>query len=149
MPQIKRTNSDDADYKMLVMQLDQGLSGQYENHATVYAPHNLVGELDTVVVAYENEKPVGCGCFKGFDKEAVEIKRMFVHPGHRKKGIASDILAELEYWAKEKGYVSSVLETGTKQIEAIPLYVKKGYKRIENYGPYIGLTTSLCFGKPL
>jgi len=149
MLELKRSDSYNDDFQNLIVELDRGLSGQYENHATTYAPHNLVGYLETVVIAYEKGEAVGCGCFKKYDNNSVEIKRMFVRPELRKKGIASAILLELENWAKERGIKNAVLETGTKQTEAIALYEKKGYKRTENYGPYVGVETSLCFKKAI
>jgi GNAT superfamily N-acetyltransferase len=79
----------------------------------------------------------------------VEIKRMFVRPKQCGKGLASSVLRELESWAQELGYTHAILETGRKQAEAIGLYQKYGYKRIENYGQYQGMANSVCFGKNL
>lgn len=146
---LLRTNSHHPDFQKLIVLLDAGLTGQYENHATDYAPHNLVGYIETVVIAYSGDKAVGCGCFKKFNDTHVEIKRMFVDPEYRGRGIASAILHELETWARALGHLSAVLETGNKQVEAISLYIKAGYKRIDNYGPYAGLEESLCFGKEI
>lgn len=72
---------------------------------------------------------------------------MFTLPIGRGKGIASLILAELETWAVELGYSTCILETGFNQPEAIALYQKNGYNRIDNYGQYAGVETSLCFEK--
>jgi putative acetyltransferase len=70
-------------------------------------------------------------------------------PDNRGKGIAAQILNELEKWAKELNYKKCVLETGHKQPEAIALYKKNGYKQIPNYGQYIGIENSVCFEKLL
>jgi GNAT superfamily N-acetyltransferase len=59
------------------------------------------------------------------------------------------VLAELETWAAELGCSKCVLETGGKQPEAIRLYEKSGYKRIPNYGQYVGVENSICFEKSL
>jgi GNAT superfamily N-acetyltransferase len=144
-----RTNSNDADFKALVIELDKNLSGRVEERQLIYDQYNKVPDLQTVVVAYDNDIAVGCGAFKVFDNEAVEIKRMFVVEDKRGKGIASAILNELECWAKELSYRIAVLETGTKQHEAIALYQKKGYSVTEQYGPYIGMDTSICMRKEL
>ena len=85
--------------------------------------------------------------FKAFNKNSVEIKRMFTSPETRGKGIATLILKELENWASELDYSICVLETGIRQTEAVALYRKNSYKIISNYGQYEGIENSLCFEK--
>jgi GNAT superfamily N-acetyltransferase len=79
----------------------------------------------------------------------MEVKRMYVLPEARQRGIASLVLAALEEWAREMGYTWTVLETGNRQTEAVAMYDRNGYTRIPNYGQYIGVTNSICFGKQL
>jgi putative acetyltransferase len=146
---IKRTESSDPDFPFLVAQLNQELRGKYGDLQSVYEQFNLIGNLDTVVIAYSNDSPAGCGCFKKVDDNTIEIKRMFVKPDERKHGFASGILNELETWAKEDGYIYSIAETVKKQQEAITFYQKNGYKIIPNYGQYIGMESSICFRKRL
>jgi putative acetyltransferase len=146
---LLRVNSGDSDFKRLVALLDRDLNGRYGNLQSVYDGFNAVESIDTAVVAKMDDRAVGCGCFKPFDGDTVEIKRMFVLPEHRGKGIAGRILDELERWAIESGFSRSVLETGVKQTEAVGLYQKKGYARIENYGQYAGMKNSVCFEKRL
>jgi GNAT superfamily N-acetyltransferase len=85
-----------------------------------------------VIIVYENGLAVGCGRFKVYDNDSVEIKRMFVKSDFRGKGISKLILNELEKWATELGFTRAILETGIKQPEAIGLYNKAGFIRIEN-----------------
>jgi putative acetyltransferase len=59
---------------------------------------------------------------------------MYTKQAARGKGLVIIVLKELEAWAKENSYTSSVLETGFKQPEAIALYKKNGYSLIPNYG---------------
>ncbi len=79
----------------------------------------------------------------------MEIKRMFVLPEYRSKGIATAILHELESWIVELNYFNSILETGKKQIDAISLYKKNNYKIVPNYGQYENIEDSICFEKNL
>ena len=146
---LKRTNNNDADFKSLVSLLDAFLQELNGEAQADYVQHNKLDYLDTVVVAYLNNNPVGCGCFKQFDVDTIEIKRMFVHLSTRGKGVASVILNELELWAAEKGFNYAVLETLKTNIEAVNLYKKQGYNIIDNYGPYIKLTDSICMQKKL
>ena len=74
---------------------------------------------------------------------------MFVHLDYRGKGISKTVLNELEKWAQDNGFKKAILETGTKQFEAIGLYQKSGYKKIDNYGQYAGIETSVCMLKEL
>jgi putative acetyltransferase len=105
--------------------------------------------IDTVVVDFLNNEPTGCACFKRFDNENAEVKRMFVRKHARGNGISSAILIELEKWALEKGFKCTILETGSRQTEALSLYSKAGYQVIPNYGPYRLLRGSICFRKQL
>ena len=145
----KRTQSGDEHFKFLISQLDGDLNGRYQSAQSKYDKYNKIDSIDTVIVAFDQEKPVGCGCFKEYDNETVEIKRMFVTPDYRGRKISRLILEELERWAKELGYSKAILETGSKQSEAIGLYQKSGYARIENYGQYKDFPNSLCFEKPI
>ncbi|WP_159475879.1 GNAT family N-acetyltransferase [Dyadobacter sp. 3J3] len=146
---LLRTNSDNIDFQKLTGELDIELCKIYNTNPEDYEEYNRITGLPTVVLAYENEEPVGCGCFKIFNDKTVEIKRMFIKENQRGKGVASAILAELEKWAKELGYEEAVLETGKGQPNAIKLYQKYGYKIIENYNQYDDLEISVCLKKLL
>ena len=100
-------------------------------------------------MAYENEKPIGCGAIKEYGGYVMEIKRMYVSPSSRNKGIASKILLELEKLTSELFYNKCILETGKRQPDAIGLYKKNGYKLIPNYGQYAGVENSVCFEKEI
>jgi putative acetyltransferase len=142
-----RTDSKNTDFINLVSHLDADLAEKDGDDHAFYHQFNSIDTIKYAVVAYRNDQPVGCGAIKEFSKEAVEVKRMFVFPEHRGSGIASKILAELEEWARMLGYTSCVLETGLKQVEALALYERRGYKRIPNYGQYTGVENSVCFEK--
>ena len=100
-----------------------------------------------MVVCFENETAVGCGAFKSFDEKTAEVKRMFVHDQFRNRGLGKMILTELEAWAAELNYSSSILETGKGQTEAIALYTKAGYEIIPNFGQYRDVENSVCMMK--
>lgn len=149
MIKLIRCNSVNKDFRDLVILLDEDLNSRYGILQTQYEKFNKIESIDTVVVAYLDEVPIGCGCFKKFDRNSVDIKRMFVKKENRGKGIARRILTELENWAVENGYKNSILETGIMQPEAISFYTNFGYKKIENFGQYIGNTNSICMSKVL
>ncbi len=144
---IKRTDSEDNDFQKLVVELDKDLAIRDGDDHPFYDQFNKITNIRQVVVVYENQTPVGCGAIKPYEENVVEVKRMFVPPDKRGKGIASIVLKELEAWAKELGFKKCILETGEKQPEAISLYKKNNYKLIKNYGQYAGVEASLCFEK--
>ena len=149
MTKIVRETSENKDFQELVSLLDRELDARYGIVQKQYTQYNKIVSLDTVVIAYREDEPAGSGCFKAFGEDSVEIKRMIVKPDLRGSGVAEKILLELERWALEKGYAKAVLETGLKQPEAIRFYTKLGYKKIDNYGQYIGNTNSVCMAKDL
>ena len=146
---ITRTNSNDHDFRALVRFLDADLAGRDGTNHAFYAQFNTIDKIKHVVLAYENEKPLGCGAMKEYEANTMEIKRMYVSPESRNKGIATKILSELEHWAGELSYARCILETGKKQPEAIALYKKNGYTVIPNYGQYAKVENSLCFEKEI
>ena len=146
----KRTSANDKDFQLLVAQLDNELWNELKEDQATYGQYNIVVDIPTAVVIYcDKEDPVACGCFKKFDEDSVEIKRMFVQKDHRGKGLSKKILAELEQWAKEENYQAAVLETSIHFTTARKLYSSAGYKTIPNYGQYAGLPGSVCMKKYL
>ena len=144
---LRRTTSDDPDFRRLVEELDAYLADiDGEEHA-YYAQFNGIDKIPNVVVAYDAETPVGCGAFKPYSDATAEIKRMFVKPEHRGKHIGAMILGELETWSRELGFTDTILETGHRQKAAVRLYQNNGYRVIPNYDQYAGVESSVCMKK--
>lgn len=143
----KRTHGNDADLKELIMHLDKYLWGIYNKGMEYYGRFNYVDEDHRAIVVYNHDLAVGCGCLREIDSQTTEVKRMYVSPFERKKGVASIVLHELEKWAKELNYKKIILETGDRLTEAINLYQKHQYRITENYGPYVGMQASVCMEK--
>lgn len=146
---IIRTTSANADFRKLVNALDEDLYQRNGDTQKQYDQYNKIDRIKHAVVIYFDNQPVGCGCFKMYDEQTIEVKRMFVQHALRGKKLAAQILQELEKWAIEEGFRFAVLETGVRQIEAIRLYTRAGYSLTENYGQYIGMEDSICYLKNL
>lgn len=146
---LKRTDSDEIDFRNLVVMLDQDLKRRDGDDHAFFAQFNKIDKIRHVVVCYHDAIPVGCGAFKEFNTNTVEIKRMFVLPDYRGKGFAKAVLIELELWAAALNYTHTILETGKKQPEAIQLYLKAGYTIIPNYGQYENVENSICMTKEI
>ena len=128
----KRITSSNADFQTLVKALDADLKIRDGDEHDFYHQFNKIVMIKHVVVAYDGDEAVGCGGVKEYLPDSMEVKRMYVPPQHRGKGIASIVLKELEKWAAVINYKKCILETGEKQPEAIELYKKNGYIIIPN-----------------
>jgi GNAT superfamily N-acetyltransferase len=106
--------------------------------------------LGAFVVAWLDGEPVACGALRpaGVAGEA-EVKRMYTAPAARRRGIGRLLLDRLEQRAADLGYGALRLETGLAQPEAMALYERAGWQRIESFGRYAGHAASACFGKAL
>lgn len=103
------------------------------------------------LVAKVDGEPAGCGGWRTLaaDESSAEIKRMYVVPAFRGRGVAKAILAGLEETARQAGKKRMVLETGTAQPEAIALYQRCGYERIADFGYYKDEPDVRSFGREL
>jgi putative acetyltransferase len=146
---ITRTTPSNIDFINLINELDKDIEKRDGAEHSFFAQFNKTDHIKHAIVVYEDQRVIGCGAFKTYKDDVAEIKRMFVNPEDRGKGIASKILKELESWARESNFKSCVLETGKKYPEAIALYHKNGFLRIPNYGQYELIEDSLCFQKTL
>lgn len=148
MIRLLRTDSANTDFQKLVKHLDAFLADRDDDDHAFYDQYNKTDTIKNVVVAYQDETPMGCGAFKEYEPGTAEIKRMFVPEENRGLGIATSVLKELEQWASEAGFTVCVLET-VKDSDAVFLYNKNGYKTIPNYGQYAGMDKSTCMEKTL
>ncbi|MFE6776370.1 GNAT family N-acetyltransferase [Streptomyces sp. NPDC057702] len=94
-------------------------------------------------------EPVGCGGLRDLGGGVGELKRMYVEPGWRGTGVAEAVLVALEEWARRRGWRGLRLETGDRQPAAVRFYARCGYERIPNFGAYVGVPGSWCFGREL
>ncbi|WP_410811411.1 GNAT family N-acetyltransferase [Micromonospora sp. 067-2] len=118
---------------------DGGLDGQ------VTITHHDIRYLAVVV----NGRAVACGGLQSLDAATGEVKRMYVRPASRGRGIARHLLAALEECAFRQGHSLVCLETGTYLPAAIGLYTSCGYEPIPVYGEYVHNPYSVCFAKRL
>ncbi|PAN00148.1 GNAT family N-acetyltransferase [Streptomyces sp. Alain-F2R5] len=86
------------------------------------APH---GGLLLLLLA--GGEPVAGGAFRRYDVKTAELKRIWTHSSHRRRGLARRVVAELEHEAGMRGYRRIYLTTGPRQPEALGLYLATGY----------------------
>ncbi len=110
-----------------------------------FASKDVLVPRSIFLVAYDGQRAVGCGALRPITNEIAEIKRMFTR--EKRKGVGSEILKALEYYAIQFGYQSLWLETGVENIPAVTFYRNHGYRVRENFGKYLGRSECLCFEK--
>jgi GNAT superfamily N-acetyltransferase len=128
------------------------MAGLYDGEADIGPAREaaMFVEPDGVfLVVRDGERAVACGGIARFDETRGELKRMYVLPEARGRGLGRRVLVELEAEAKRLGYRALVLETGDLQEAALGLYVSAGFERIPCYPPYDSRELSLCFEKVL
>lgn len=108
-----------------------GAADRLDNPAL--APAELWAPDGAYLVGYEGAAAVAGGGVRRLGPELGEIKRMYVRPDARWRGVAAALLAALEEAAAELGYRSVRLDTGPKQVHALRLYRGAGYREIEPY----------------
>lgn len=102
------------------------------------------------LMAYADDVAVACGAIRRLDEVTAEIKRMYVDPSVRGRGIGRALVEALEREARQVGATRIALETGTRLAPAIKRYQAMGYVPIPLFGEYLSSPeTSLCFGKSL
>jgi GNAT superfamily N-acetyltransferase len=146
---LVRTTSDSPDFQQLVVELDAYLRIVDGDDHAFYAQFNTIDSLQHVIVCYDQDIAIGCGAFKAYNTQTVEIKRMYTLPQYRGRGVAKSIMAAIENWANEEHFSLAILETGYLQKEAIALYTKIGYEVTNNFGQYDGVATSVCMQKTI
>jgi putative acetyltransferase len=135
----------DGDAAALVAALTDELSRLYrEDGSGNFRPDDVRGPRSGFVVGRIGGRPVACGAYRPMGPEVAEIKRMYVAPDFRGRGLGRRIL---EARARRDDYAAVRLETGILQPEAIRLYESAGYRRIDHYGIYQENPRSVCFEK--
>jgi GNAT superfamily N-acetyltransferase len=151
-----------SDLHVLVVAVDSPEARELERRhiaemATRYSgtgPARLIAEefeppRGCFVVAVLDHEAVACGGYRYLSPGVAEIKRMYVDPGARRRGIAARLLAFLEDKARAAGYREVWLECGSEQPDAIALYEGAGYAPRPAYGEFNDDPRSRCFSRML
>ena len=136
----------------LILALNAELAQRYPEEGANHFrldPEEVGPGRGAFLVAYVDGKPVGCGAVRINEPGVGEIKRMFVIPEFRGKGVAGAVLDSLLDEGRKLGAHKLVLETGSRQPEAIALYRRAGFIEIPRFGEYVDSPMSLCMGKDL
>ncbi|HWM19434.1 MAG TPA: GNAT family N-acetyltransferase [Ilumatobacteraceae bacterium] len=167
---VERTSLEDPDALDLIARLNDELTGRYDdpsdNHFRL-EPDDVSPGIGAVVVGRLADRAVACGAIRrirdldgdidgdidsdsdGTGRRIAEIKRMYVVPDARGNKLGAAVLDRLEHEATELGIDQIVLETGSRQPEAIQMYERAGFTARERWGEYAHAPHSRCFEKRL
>ncbi len=149
---VQRVDILSAPARALIEALNAELSSRYpEEGATHFRldPGEVADGQGAFLIASSGGQPVGCGAVRRIEARTGEIKRMYVSPDARGRGIGRAVLAALEAEARTLGIARLVLETGLRQGEALALYEGAGFSRIPAFGEYANSPLSVCMAKDL
>ena len=148
--EIVEVPPDSVDAVQLIGELDDHLLAHpyppQSRHA--FSVDKLVREGVVFFITYYEGKLAGCGGVKMFDDYG-EVKRMFVRPIHRGRGLGKAMLNRLAEYAQSKGAKVLRLETGIYEVEAIGLYESWGFSRRTPFGKYVEDPLSVYLEKQL
>jgi len=149
--EIRDERYDSAVAQRLISAALADLAARYggSGDETPVAADEFVPPAGTFLVAYLDGEPVGCAGWRshGDTGEVAELKRLYVSPAVRGRGIARAVLAAVEESARRHGRRRLILECGDRQPEAIALYQSSGFERIPDFGYYRGSPSVLSFGR--
>jgi GNAT superfamily N-acetyltransferase len=128
---------DDAEVQRLTTAQQAELRARYDGDTEPGTPPSAA-DVSVVLVARDDDgTAVGCGALRALGGDVAEVKRMFVVPAARGRGVSKLLLAGLEDAARARGWTTLRLETGPRQPEAIALYEGAGYRAIPAFGAYV------------
>ena len=134
---VEPASWDDVDVQRLAADQQAEVRARYDGKGEPGTPPSA-SDISVVLVARDDDgTALGCGALRVLGDGVAEVKRMYVAPAARGRGVAKAVLAGLEEAARERGWTTLRLETGPRQPEAIGLYSRAGYRPIEAFGAYV------------
>lgn len=140
---VKIVNADSPDLvakaKVLFLEyarsLNFSLHFQHFDKELAELPGEYSPQTGRLLVALDGEEAIGCVALRKIDSTICEMKRLYVRPMCRGKGIGRQLGMEVIREAEEAGYTKMRLDTLTSMKEAVSLYRSLGFKEIKQYRP--------------
>ncbi|WP_409329347.1 GNAT family N-acetyltransferase [Trujillonella humicola] len=135
---------DDPEVRALTVAQQVELRARYGGGSEPGTPPSAADVAVVLLARDADGAPVGCGALRPLEPGAAELKRMYVVPEARGRGVSRQLLAALEAAARDRGWTTVRLETGPRQPEAIGLYESAGYRPIAAFGVYVDEPDAGC-----
>ena len=137
MPHLTPAGWDDPDVTALTDAQQVELRDRYDGDIEPGVKPSAADVAVVLVARDDDGTPLGCGALRPLGPGEAEIKRMYVVPAARGRGVSRLVLTGLEAEALARGWTTLRLETGTRQPEAIGLYTSVGYEPVPAFGHYV------------
>lgn len=134
--------------------MEEEMRIRYADRLAVFAelPQAILIQAETIVhtgiAVTADRTPVGHFALRDAGPD-VELKRMYVAPSHRGKGVSTALLAAADVAARALGARRIILQTGDRQPDAVRLYEREGFTPIPIFPPYEEFTFSTCMERVL
>lgn len=141
--------SDEKDERFLklVEELDRGYYERIGDGLSKYDSYNEFKNPHVVILALDNDTAIACASYRVFDNVSVEFKRVYVKKQYRKRGIAYNLIVQLEKSVIKRDFKYSYIVTGKNNHAAIRLYEKLNYQPIDNFGQFRNDDVVVCMRK--
>ena len=141
------SDENDERFLKLVDELDRGYYERIGDELSKYDSYNEFKNPHVVILALDNGKAVACASYRVFDNVSVEFKRVYVKKEYRKRGIAYNLIVQLEKSVMGRNFRYSYIVTGKNNHAAIGLYEKLNYELIDNFGQFRDDDRVVCMRK--
>lgn len=133
----------------LIEQLSKELAAITGNNGKSHFNAEALNERRSIWVLAKDQqgRAVGCASLRPLLGDIAELKRMY--SDRSVSGVGAALLEHLQRWAVSVGFEEIQLSTRAINTRAVDFYLKHGFKQIENYGPYVGRTESVCLSRTL
>ncbi|WP_299952979.1 GNAT family N-acetyltransferase [uncultured Modestobacter sp.] len=149
MPTLSTTAWDDPAIAELTAAQQVELRARYDGAGEPGVPPSAADVAVVLLARDDDGTPIGCGALRPLTADTAELKRMYVVPAARGRGVSRLLLTALEAAAVGRGWRTLLLETGPRQPEAVGLYTSAGYRSVPAFGHYVDDPFSLCFAREL
>lgn len=149
MPTLATTTWDDPAVASLTAAQQVELRARYDGAGEPGVPPSAADVAVVLLARDDDGTPIGCGALRPLEAGTAELKRMYVVPAARGRGVSRLLLAALEAEAVARGWTTVLLETGPRQPEAVGLYTAAGYRPVPAFGHHVDDPFSLCFAREL
>jgi len=140
---------DDPDVQRLTEDQQTEVRARYDGKDEP-GTHPSAADVSVVLVARDDDgTALGCGALRALGDGVAEVKRMYVVPAARGRGVSRAVLGALEDAARERGWTTLRLETGDRQHAAMGFYARHGFRVVPRFGPYVDSATSVCMQRDL
>lgn len=112
-------------------------------HRKYYTPYSEAEHIGRAWIVYVDGGPAGCAAYRAGEQGSAELKRVFIRPRYRGRGISKKLVRTVEDFAREQGCNTLALDTNSTLEPAVTLYRRTGFRVVFQEGKYIKMEKEL------